>query len=79
MVIHGVAGAMKTIATQYGLYMATKTQTHRSARGHSTKSDHPDETVPREVCDYDYSDDPEWACPREWFIEGRYELDHWTP
>ena len=27
------------------------------------------------VADYDYSDAPEWAIPREWFIEGRYELE----
>ena len=27
------------------------------------------------VADYDYSDAPEWALPREWFIEGRYDLE----
>lgn len=27
------------------------------------------------VADYDYSDAPEWAVPREWFIEGRYDLE----
>jgi len=56
--------------------MATETQTHRSGHGHSTNSNYPDETVPREVCDYDYSDAPDWAIPREWFIEGRYDLEH---
>lgn len=28
------------------------------------------------VADYDYSDAPEWSLPREWFIEGRYDLEH---
>jgi len=28
------------------------------------------------VADYDYSDAPEWACPREWFIDGTYQLEH---
>jgi hypothetical protein len=27
------------------------------------------------VCDYDYSDAPAWAVPREWFVEGRYDLE----
>lgn len=35
----------------------------------------PENTVPQEVCDYDFSDAPEWAVPREWFIEGRYDLE----
>lgn len=28
------------------------------------------------VAEYDYSDAPDWALPREWFIEGRYDLEH---
>lgn len=28
-----------------------------------------------EIANFDYSDAPEWACPREWFIEGRYQLE----
>jgi len=31
-----------------------------------------------EVANYDYSDAPEWAVPREWFIQGRYDLDNDT-
>ena len=27
------------------------------------------------IADYDYSDAPEWALPREWFVEGRYDLE----
>ena len=27
------------------------------------------------VAEFDYSDAPNWALPREWFIEGRYELE----
>lgn len=28
------------------------------------------------VADYDYSDAPEWALPREWVLEGRYGLEY---
>ena len=30
------------------------------------------------VAEYDYSDAPGWALPREWFIEERYELENET-
>ena len=28
-----------------------------------------------EVINHDFSDAPEWACPREWFIKSKYELE----
>jgi len=28
-----------------------------------------------EISNFDESDAPEWSLPREWFIEGRYQLD----
>jgi len=31
-----------------------------------------------EVANYDYSDAPEWAVPREWFVTGRYDLEYDT-
>ena len=31
---------------------------------------------PNEVADYDYSDAPGWALPREWYIDGTYGLDN---
>ena len=53
--------------------MEIEIQTHHSELGHYTK------TLPEDglavVCDYDYSDAPAWAVPREWFVEGRYDLD----
>jgi hypothetical protein len=27
------------------------------------------------VADYDYSDAPEWALPREWLINNQYDLE----
>ena len=54
--------------------MVIKTQTHHSELGHSTKSD-PESDGLAVVADYDYSDAPEWACPREWFIDGTYQLE----
>jgi len=27
------------------------------------------------VADYDYSDAPDWALPREWLIDGTYQLE----
>jgi len=54
--------------------MATETQTHHSERGHSTRSD-PDTNGLDEIAHFDESDAPEWSLPREWFIEGRYQLD----
>lgn len=54
--------------------MATETQIHHLEHGHSTKNQ-PEENGLAVVADYDYSDAPEWAIPREWFIEGRYELE----
>jgi hypothetical protein len=56
--------------------MEIKTQTLRSEHGHSTKKTQPDFDGLAVVADYDYSDAPSWALPREWFIEGRYELEH---
>ena len=76
MVTLGVAGAMKTTVTQCGLFMEIKTQTLRSEHGHSTNKKNPDFDGLAVVADYDYSDAPSWALPREWFIEGRYELEH---
>jgi len=75
MVIHGVAGAMKTTVIQYGLFMETKTQTHHLEHGHSANKNQPDNGLDI-VADYDYSDAPDWALPREWFIEGRYDLEY---
>lgn len=53
--------------------METEIQTRHSELGHCTK------TLPEDglavVCDYDYSDAPAWAVPREWFVEGRYDLE----
>lgn len=53
--------------------METEIQTHHSELGHCTKM------LPEDglavVCDYDYSDAPAWAVPREWFVEGRYDLE----
>lgn len=28
------------------------------------------------LADYDYSDAPEWALPREWLIDGTYQLEY---
>ena len=28
-----------------------------------------------EVCNHDYSDAPEWAIPRDWFIREKYECE----
>ena len=28
------------------------------------------------VADYDYSDAPDWALPREWFIYEQYQLEY---
>lgn len=28
------------------------------------------------VAEYDYSDAPEWALPREWIIYEQYQLEH---
>ena len=54
--------------------MEIETQAHHSEHGHSTKNQPEDGLAV--VADYDYSDAPDWALPREWFIEGRYELNH---
>jgi hypothetical protein len=42
----------------------------------SNEDSNPNEN--NEVANYDYSDAPEWAVPREWFITGRYDLDYDT-
>jgi hypothetical protein len=42
----------------------------------STENNDPNEN--NEVANYDYSDAPEWAVPREWFITGRDDLDYDT-
>ena len=76
MVTHGVAGAMKTTVIQCGLFMEIKTQTLRSEHGHSTKKNQPEHDGLAVVADYDYSDAPDWALPREWFLEGRFDLEH---
>ena len=55
--------------------MEIKTQIHHSEHGHSTKNQ-PDFDGLAVVADYDYSDAPEWALPREWFIDGTYQLEH---
>ena len=54
--------------------MATETQIHHLEHGHSTKNQ-PDFDGLAVVADYDYSDAPAWALPREWFIEGKYECE----
>lgn len=28
------------------------------------------------VCDFDYSDAPSWALPREWVVNGLYDLEN---
>jgi hypothetical protein len=76
MVTHGVAGAMKTTVIQCGLFMEIKTQTLRSEHGHSTKKTQPDFDGLAVVADYDYSDAPDWALPREWFIYEQYQLEY---
>jgi len=32
-------------------------------------------TCLEEVANHDYSDAPEWALPRDWFIRRKYELE----
>jgi len=54
--------------------MEIKTQILRSELGHSTKNQ-PDINGLDEVAQFDESDAPEWSLPREWFIEGRYQLE----
>ena len=51
-----------------------------SLHGHQTKyvMEQQDPNENNEVANYDYSDAPEWAVPREWFITGRYDLDNDT-
>ena len=50
--------------------------------GHCTKKMHdPDHydleetNCLEEVTNHDYSDAPEWALPRDWFIHRKYELE----
>lgn len=54
--------------------MEIKTQIHHSEHGHSTKNQ-PEINGLDEVAQFDESDAPEWSLPREWFIEGRYQLE----
>lgn len=35
-----------------------------------------EQQVPETVADYDYSDAPAWATPREWHIDGTYQLEN---
>ena len=55
--------------------MEIEIQIHHLELGHSTKNQ-PESDGLAVVADYDYSDAPAWALPREWFLEGRYELEH---
>jgi hypothetical protein len=62
--------------------MAIRIPIRPLVRGHCTKKMHDPEhldleetTCVEEVTNHDYSDCPDWANPRDWYIRGKYELE----